>query len=126
MVMVYALGSCSGGHLNPAVTMAVYCSGRNKITLKEAGMYMGSQILGGLFGALIYVFVSGGASFALGPYEPFTWNGVVAAEFVFTWLLTYVVLCTATLREENSSHSKDIFGLAIGQCAACVSNKHHH
>jgi glycerol uptake facilitator-like aquaporin len=122
MVMVYALGSCSGGHLNPAVTMAVYCAGRNKINLKEAGLYMASQSLGGICGALVYVFVSGGRSFALGPYEPFTWNGVVAAEFVFTWLLAYVVLCTATLREENSSHSKDIFGLAIGWCCtfSCV------
>ena len=42
----------------------------------------------------------------------FTWSGVIVAEFVFTFLLCFIVLTTATVK--NMSHSKDIFGLAIG------------
>merc|ERR1719387_1644951 len=34
MVMVFALGSVSGGHFNPAVTLAVLISGRCKIDLR--------------------------------------------------------------------------------------------
>jgi len=37
---------------------------------------------------------------------------VIVAEFVFTFLLCFIVLTTATVK--NMSHSKDIFGLAIG------------
>eukprot|EP00281_Chroomonas_sp_CCMP1168_P034160 CAMPEP_0206241946 /NCGR_PEP_ID=MMETSP0047_2-20121206/16787_1 /ASSEMBLY_ACC=CAM_ASM_000192 /TAXON_ID=195065 /ORGANISM="Chroomonas mesostigmatica_cf, Strain CCMP1168" /LENGTH=638 /DNA_ID=CAMNT_0053666917 /DNA_START=107 /DNA_END=2020 /DNA_ORIENTATION=- len=114
MVMVYAMGGVSGGHLNPAVTFAIYISGRGKISLKMSLLYMLSQTLAGLTGSLAYVFISGGITFGLGPYSGFSWLGVFAAEFVFTFLLTFTVLCVATLRPNAGSHTKDTFGLAIG------------
>lgn len=114
MVMVYAMGPVSGGHLNPAVTTAVFMSGRNKISPKEAGYYMLSQYFAGIMGACAYAFISGGDTFPLGPYSEFTWLGVFAAEFCFTFLLTFVVLCVATLRSGAGAHTQDQFGLAIG------------
>merc|ERR1719146_335562 len=48
MVMIYALGSVSGAHLNPAVTLGVLLSGRNKIKAIDAVVYMASQCLGGM------------------------------------------------------------------------------
>merc|ERR1719194_99445 len=42
----------------------------------------------------------------------FGYGGVAFAEIVFTFVLCYVVLCVATVREP----SKDMFGLAIGSC----------
>lgn len=112
MVMIYCVGNISGGHLNPAVTIAIYATMRNKISLKDAINYIVSQVCGGLFGAVVYTFISGQKAFDLGPYGEFTWQGVVAAELIFTTVLCYVVLSVATV--SDMSLSKDIFALAIG------------
>merc|ERR1719269_393684 len=53
-----------------------------------------------------------GATFALAPGKGFTFAGAAMAEIVFTFVLCFVVLCVATVREP----SKDMFGLAIASC----------
>ena len=50
MVMIYAGGHLSGGHYNPAVTMAVLV--RRRITLREAAGYWGAQLVAGLLAAV--------------------------------------------------------------------------
>merc|ERR1719281_420760 len=46
MVMIYSLGSVSGGHFNPAVTFAVRLAGRNKIRNLDTVAYILSQLAG--------------------------------------------------------------------------------
>lgn len=107
MCMVYALGNVSGGHFNPAVTLAVLLGGRGKITAQDAGKYVGVQILGAIAGALTYVGVMS-MSFKLGP--GLTWSKTAVGEIIFTFMLCFVVLSVAT----TASPQKDMFGLAIG------------
>merc|ERR1719482_1826122 len=52
--MIYALGDVSGGHFNPAVTVAVIASGRDKLDPKIAGIYIGCQLAGGILAAFTY------------------------------------------------------------------------
>jgi glycerol uptake facilitator-like aquaporin len=49
--LIEALGSISGAHFNPAVTMALLFA--KQITPKRAGYYIVAQIVGGLIGLLI-------------------------------------------------------------------------
>merc|ERR1719235_1619224 len=67
MCMIYALGTCSGAHFNPAVTIAIILSGREKCTISDGAAYIGVQLVGGAFAAMTYVLLENGKSFPLGP-----------------------------------------------------------
>jgi len=106
MVMVYAGGHISGGHYNPAVTLAVWM--RGKCGAKDVAPYMVSQILGGVVAALVVGFCKPNANVTAASPD------VVRAflvELLFTFALCYVVLNTATSKK-NSGNS--YYGLAIG------------
>merc|ERR1719407_456415 len=60
----------------------------------------------------MYIALHGGKTLALGPGKDFGWGHAAVAEIVFTFVLCFVVLCVATVKEP----SKDMFGLAIASC----------
>merc|ERR1719298_275106 len=66
MVMIFATGSVSGAHYNPAVTLGVLLSGRQKISGAQAGLYVTAQLAGGLFAGVLCRWILG-ASFTLHP-----------------------------------------------------------
>lgn len=118
MAMIYAFGPVSGAHLNPAVTVAVMVRDSSFGAVNFLA-YVASQLAGGVLAGLQYYLLSNFKSFDSGIRDglPFTnwpvrdsWLGVGLAEFVFTFVLAYVVLATAT----SSKAPKDIFGLCIG------------
>jgi aquaporin Z len=106
MVMVYAGGHISGGHYNPAVTLAVWL--RGKCSTAEMPAYMIAQVLGGVAAAGAVLFFKGNPAV---PGSPANVAAALLAEFLFTFALCYVVLNVATARgtEGNSN-----YGLAIG------------
>jgi aquaporin Z len=106
MVMVYAGGHVSGGHYNPAVTLAVWIRGKHPT--REVLPYMGVQVLGAIVaGLLVAIFKPTSGVTAAHPAI----LAAFLAELVFTFALAYVVLNVATA-EETSGNS--YFGLAIG------------
>jgi len=115
MCMIYALGDVSGAHFNPAVTLAILCSSMKPATLtaKKALFYMLTQITGAICAGFTYTLIYPGRSIPLGPLPGYQWSHVAGAEVVFTFLLCYVVLCTAV---STTTKSESMFGLAIGSC----------
>merc|ERR1719265_1104211 len=110
MVMIFALGAVSGAHFNPAVTLAVALSGRGKIHVLDAIVYMIVQFMAGICAAITYSTITGKAFF-LYPVWDYSGADVVAVEILYSWALCYVVLNVATTSTEAGNH---YFGLAIG------------
>jgi aquaporin Z len=106
MVMIYAGGHVSGGHYNPAVTLAVLV--RKKISASDALIYIGCQLAGALIAALLVsVFreLPDQASQSLDKWK------ALLAELLGTFALAYVVLNVATAK---ATEGNSYFGLAIG------------
>jgi len=111
--MVFALGSVSGAHFNPAVTLSVLICGRGKIEPRDAAAYVAAQILGGLLGSMMYLAIIGKA-FTLQPVGLYTVSQVFVLEILFTAALCYVVLNVATTESRMGITPNAFFGLAIG------------
>lgn len=115
-IQIYTFGSVSGGLFNPAVTLAVLVSGRNKITPIHALLYMLVQGGGALVGALISFFVTG-TSFCFHYDKPHLnaistndWGRCFVLEMFFTMALAGAVLATGTSFDAPNHY----FGFAIG------------
>jgi aquaporin Z len=110
MIMVYAGGHVSGGHYNPAVTLAVWLRGR--CPTSDVLPYWVSQILGSLLASLVVI------TFKHNPTVIAMDMGlhggrfvVLLAEFIGTFALAYVVLNVATAK---ATAGNSFYGLAIG------------
>lgn len=110
MCMIFALGSVSGAHFNPAVTVAIVCSGRDLLSWGNAVAYIGAQLAGGAAGAFTYVVIENWKTVPLGPARDL--SAALFGEFLFTFLLAFVVLAVATVKSPLSQY----FGFAIGSC----------
>jgi aquaporin Z len=85
MVLVYSLGSISGGNFNPAVTVGLLAT--KKIEIKQALIYVVMQCLGAVVGFFIVMLLQGGK------FSPFAGSttldlrvmiGELLGTFVFT------------------------------------------
>lgn len=106
MVMVYAGGPISGGHYNPAVTLAAWLRGACKA--KDVPSYMGAQVLGAVLASLLVGVCKRGS------YVSVLSLDLVPAflvELFFTFALAFVVLHVATSKKTSGN---SYFGLAIG------------
>lgn len=114
VAMAYAIGGISGCHINPAITLGVFLSGR--MSGKDAGMYMVFQVIGAIIGsAILYILVSTGGhggptatgSNSFGDGEMLQ---AFIAEAVFTFIFVLVVLGSTDSKKGAGS----LAGLAIG------------
>jgi aquaporin Z len=113
MVMVYMGGHVSGGHYNPAVSLAVLL--RGKLEPKEFVPYVVAQLLGAFMAALTANLVLPKSlpvrSFAVAPDPNVGTWGALLVEALYTFALCLVVLNVATSKKtEGNSY----YGLAIG------------
>lgn len=108
MIMVYAGGHISGGHFNPAVTLAVFT--RGKLPAKDVVPYWIAQVAAGIAAAFTAMFLIGKAGDGT-PITAVVIPKALLAEFLFTFALAYVVVNSATSKDTAGN---SFYGLAIG------------
>ena len=122
LTMAYAIGPISGCHLNPAVSLGLWMSGRFKA--RELPGYIIAQVVGGIVGAgILYVIATGSATFT--PQGGFASNGYGAhspgqytllacalTELVMTFMFLMIIL-GATDRRAPAGMAPLAIGLAL-------------
>jgi aquaporin Z len=108
MVMIFAGGHVSGGHFNPAVTLAAFLRGR--CDKRDVLPYWIAQFVAGAAAAgLVNLLLEGRVDAAVIAQHPRLGSFIV--EFLFTFALCWVVLNTATAK---ATMGNSFYGLAIG------------
>lgn len=121
MTMVFTFGYISGGHLNPAVTFAVWLARKDE-RLKLTG-YLLCQC-GGAFGAgLIAMLIQGSEDIAyphpVGSTGEFMRKSFFS-EFIFTFALSFVVLNVAYSSQKGNFFYGFCIGMVVLSGAASV------
>ncbi len=109
MVMVYMGGHVSGGHYNPAVSLAVFLRGKMSSAGELVG-YMTSQLVGAVAASLL-VYAITGRTFAPAPAPAASPAAAMLVEFLYTFALALVVLNSAA---SAKTQGNSFYGLAIG------------
>ena len=115
VAMAYAIGGISGCHINPAITLGVFLSGR--IDAKDCGMYILFQFIGGILAAALLAGI-----IATDPSAVITTatgaNGctygvanALIVEIVLTCIFVLVVLGATS---KTNGATNNFAGLAIG------------
>lgn len=108
MAMIYALGSISGAHLNPAVSIAFTIAKR--FPLKQLFPYIISQVIGALLASLILKYLFPANQF-LGTTMP---HGTEMQSFILEFLLTFFLMLVIINVATGSKEQGMFAGLAIG------------
>lgn len=121
VAMAYSVGTISGGHFNPAITLGMFIDKR--IKGHEAICYVIAQTLGAIVGSLLLFFIIKSTSLAVTPdgqislgangfgslsATNITCFGAIIVEIVLTFIFVYTAMV--------ASHDKDnkLAGLIIG------------
>lgn len=111
VAMAYTIGTISGCHINPAITVGVWLSGR--MSVSEAATYILAQVIGGVLGSAVLCAITttmGLEGTGANGFGESHLIGALIAEAVFTFIFVLVVL-GATDRKNAAS---GFAGLAIG------------
>lgn len=116
VAMAYTIGHVSGCHINPAVSLGAFLTGRMKTD--EFVKYIISQFLGGIVGAaLLVIMFNSNASLGANGFGELSalgtvWYRAFIVEVVLTAVFVLVVL-TVSAKKEHSSISGLIIGLTL-------------
>ncbi|CAB4932170.1 unannotated protein [freshwater metagenome] len=106
MVMIFAGGHISGGHFNPAVSLAVML--RGKLGRNEFLPYVAAQVAGAVVAGLVVIVLGFDPKQSLALESA---GKMLLVEFLFTFALAWVVLNVATSKDTEGN---SFYGLAIG------------
>jgi aquaporin Z len=112
--MAYTIGGISGCHINPAITLGVFLSGR--MSAKDCGMYILFQVVGAFIGSLLLFILTENVPGLEGTgannlQANVSVLGGLLAEIIFTCVFVLVVLGATS---KTNGATNNFAGLAIG------------
>jgi aquaporin Z len=120
MAMVYSIGSISGCHINPAITISMLVAG--KINAKDTTGYIIAQCLGAILAAFVLFIIASGKpgydiavgglgqnGYGLHSPDQYSLLACFVAEVVLTFLFLFVIFGST-----HANAPKGFAGLAIG------------
>lgn len=119
VALAYGLGPISGGHVNPAVSLAAFIAGR--ISLSDMFGYWVAQVIGALIGAVIIAVIEGGTArlgangWGPGYLGEYSMQAALVFEVVMTALFVLVILGSTDARAPAG-----FAGLCIGGTLAAI------
>jgi glycerol uptake facilitator len=115
-IAIYAFGTTSGAHINPAVTVSLAATGR--FPWGEVPAYVGAQLVGGAVGAALIVAAFGGEAVDLGTggttlADDITYAQGIVTEALATFLLVTAIMALAVDRRAPAGWAGFMIGLAV-------------
>lgn len=112
MVGMQAMSDVSGGHLNPALTLAFGLS--RKLEWYRVWMYIGAQMAGGFLAALSATSMLG-KEVIVGPKDGYNLMDAFIVEVVYSTMFCFVALnCMASFRNNPKYDRNQFFPIAVG------------
>ena len=114
VAMAYTIGNISGCHINPAITLGVWMSGR--MNTKDVFMYMIFQIIGAIIGSFLLALLvstgahTGGTATGANLFD----SGEMAQAFVAETLFTFIFVLVVLGSTDEKKGAGNFAGLAIG------------
>jgi aquaporin Z len=126
IAMAYGIGSVSGCHINPAVSLGAVAAGR--MQMNEAVRYIGAQVAGAIVAAgVLFLIASGKADYALaenglgqnGWGAGYLGEYTLIAAFVFEVVATFLFM-VVILGATGAGAPAQFAGLAIGLALVAI------
>lgn len=115
VAMAYSIGTISGCHVNPAVSIAMFINKR--MTAEELAYYVIAQILGALLGTVTLVTILKSSGMALNNLGQNSFGNLGASgSFLVEFVLTFVfilVIVAVTGKKGNANLAGIVIGLTL-------------
>jgi glycerol uptake facilitator protein len=123
---IYSLGKISSVHLNPAVTIAFWTTGR--IPWRDAIAYIVAQCLGAVAGSILFGFTAGPAAITIGglgataPFPGISTGQAILAEMIGTFILMLVIMRVVSDERTAPAYAGAMIGLTVGGVITATGN----
>ncbi|MGC6770242.1 MIP family channel protein [Enterococcus sp. LJL128] len=112
----YSIGTISGAHLNPAVSLGMWVNKR--ITTQEFIYYVVGQVIGALLASFTLLMILNGsdastANLGQNGFGEFTAIGALAIEIILTFIFVLVIMVVTSAKKGNANLAGIVIGLTL-------------